>query len=69
MAGKTKTIYCARLITHYEDGIPLGEEEYTFDSEQERLDFLKDDYEEDEIDIDVENREWGWQFYERTINI
>lgn len=69
MAGKTKTLYCTRLITHYEDGIPLGEEEYTFDSEQERLDFLKDDYEEDEIDIDVKKHEWGWYFYERTINI
>ena len=61
------TIYKCRYVCGYEDGIALSSAEYSFKSEEERINFLKEDYDDDEIDIDTEKHEYGWEFWEEEL--
>lgn len=65
MDGKI-TVYCCRYVCDYMDGMALSSSEALFRTKEERLDYLKD-YDEDEIDIDTEERECGWEFWEEDI--
>ena len=66
MAGKIK-IYGCRYVCEYQDGMALSSDEHLFKSAKERLDFLKEDYDKDEIDIDTEEEEYGWEFWEEEL--
>lgn len=56
-----KTIYVADYITSYDDGCPLSTTRNEYDSEEERLEALKE-YGDDMLDIDTDEHEYGWQF-------
>lgn len=56
-----KTVYVADYITSYDDGCPLSTIRNEYDSEEERLEALKE-YGEDMLDIDTDEHEYGWQF-------
>lgn len=58
------TIYTCRYVCSYEDGMALSSSEYSFKSEEERMSFLKEDYDDDEIDINTDKYEYGWEFGE-----
>lgn len=51
-------IYGCRYVCEYSDGMPLSSSEHIFRKEEERTEFLSD-YDEDELDIDTSNEEYG----------
>ena len=61
------TLYFADYVTDFTDGMGLSTTSKMFFSPEERMNSLSKDYDKDEID--VEENEVGWQFYQRTINI
>ena len=58
------TMYKCRYVCNYEDGIALSSDEHYFKSAEERMNFLKEDYDDDEINIDTSKYEYGWEFEE-----
>jgi hypothetical protein len=44
--------------------MPLSSAEYIFKSAKERKDFLLETYDEDDIDVDTSEHEYGWEFFE-----
>lgn len=59
--------YGCRYVCEYQDGMPLSSSEYIFRTKEERAEFLKDDYDEDDIDVDTSEHEYGWEFFEGEI--
>ena len=59
-------IFCCRYVCGYEDGMALSSSEHIFRTKKERMDFVKD-YDPDEIDIDTNEHEYGWEFSEDVI--
>ena len=59
-------IYGCRYVCEYSDGMPLSSSEHIFRKEEERAEFLSE-YDEDEIDIDTSNEEYGWEFWEEDL--
>ena len=55
--------YGCRYVCEYSDGMPLSSEEKLFKTEAERTEFVSE-YDDDEVDIDTENHEYGWEFFE-----
>ena len=62
MDGPVK-FYGCRYVCEYQDGMPLSSAEHIFRKEEERAEFVSD-YDEDEIDIDTSEHEYGWEFFE-----
>ena len=60
----SRTVYVADYIT-YDDGCPLSTTRNEYDSEEERLEALKE-YGNDMLDIDTDEHEYGWQFSTAT---
>ena len=57
---KGKTMYIARYVTSFDDGIPLSQREEVAETKQDLITYLKaDGYCDDEID--VSSGEYGWQ--------
>ena len=65
MVGPIK-IYGCRYVCEYSDGMPLSSEEKLFKTEAERTEFVSE-YDDDEVDIDTGNYEYGWEFWEEEI--
>ena len=65
MVGPIK-IYGCRYVCEYSDGMPLSSEEKIFKTEAERTEFVSE-YDDDEVDIDTGNYEYGWEFWEEEI--
>ena len=65
MVGPIK-IYGCRYVCEYSDGMPLSSEEKIFKTEAERTEFVSE-YDNDEVDIDTGNYEYGWEFWEEEI--
>ena len=65
MVGPIK-IYGCRYVCEYSDGMPLSSEEKIFKTEAERTEFVSE-YDDDEIDIDTGNYEYGWELWEEEI--
>lgn len=63
---ETIKIYGCRYVCEYSDGMPLSSSEHNFRTKEERAGFLSD-YDEDEIDIDTGEYEYGWEFYEEEL--
>lgn len=63
---ETIKIYGCRYVCEYSDGMPLSSSEHNFRTKEERMEFVKE-YDSDEIDIDTDNHEYGWEFYEEEI--
>ena len=63
---ETIKIYGCRYVCEYSDGMPLSSSEHNFRTKEERAEFLSD-YDEDEIDIDTGEYEYGWEFYEEEL--
>jgi len=64
----SKTVYTADYIDGYDDGMPLSSRTLTFDSPEERLADLKaNEFSDDEIDIDTDDGDNGWEFGQHTI--
>lgn len=61
------TVYCCRYVCGYEDGMPLSSREHVFRTDEERREFVEEDYDEDEIDIDTDEHEYGWEFWQEEI--
>lgn len=62
-----KTVYTADYIDGYNDGMPLSSQTLTFDSPEERLADLKaNKFSDDEIDIDTDTGDNGWEFGQHT---
>ena len=61
-----KTVYTADWIDGYNDGTPLSSTTMEYESEQERLDGLKE-YDKLEIDIDPNRRQYGWEFGHKEV--
>lgn len=61
-----KTIYTADWIDSYSDGVPLSSTEMEYESEQERLDGLKE-YNKTEIDINTDRYQYGWEFGQKEV--
>lgn len=59
-------IYGCRYVCEYSDGMPLSSSEHNFRTKEERAEFLSE-YDEDEIDIDTNEYEYGWEFYEEEL--
>lgn len=59
-------IYGCRYVCEYSDGMPLSSEEKLFKTEAERTEFVSE-YDDDEVDIDTGNYEYGWEFWEEEI--
>ena len=59
-------IFCCRYVCSYEDGMALSSSEHIFRTKKERMDFVKE-YDPDEIDIDTNEHEYGWEFSEDVI--
>lgn len=56
-------LYGCRYVCEYSDGMALSSSEHVFRTEKERMDFVKD-FDSDEIDIDTDNEEYGWELFE-----
>lgn len=54
-------VYTADWIESYSDGMPLSSNRVEYESPEERLAELEG-YDESQIDIDVDKREYGWEF-------
>ena len=63
---KTIKIYGCRYVCEYSDGMPLGSSEHNFRTKEERAEFLSE-YDEEEIDVDTSEYEYGWEFYEEEL--
>lgn len=63
---ETIKIYGCRYVCEYSDDMPLSSSEYNFRTKEERAKFLSE-YDKDEIDIDTNEHEYGWEFYEEEI--
>lgn len=63
---ETIRIYGCRYVCEYSDGMPLSSSEHKFRTKEERAEFLSE-YDEDEIDIDTSEYEYGWEFYEEEL--
>ena len=63
---ETIKIYGCRYVCEYSDGMPLSSSEHNFRTKEERAEFLSE-YDEDEIDIDISEYEYGWEFYEEEL--
>ena len=63
---ETIKIYGCRYVCEYLDGMPLSSSEHIFRTKKERMDFVKE-YDPDEIDIDTNEHEYGWEFSEDVI--
>lgn len=63
---ETIKIYGCRYVCEYSDGMPLSSSEHNFRTKEERAEFLSE-YDEDEIDIDTGEYEYGWEFYEEEL--
>ena len=63
---ETIKIYGCRYVCEYSDGMPLSSFEHNFRTKEERAEFLSE-YDEDEIDIDTGEYEYGWEFYEEEL--
>ena len=63
---ETIKIYGCRYVCEYSDGMPLSSSEHNFRTKEERAEFLSE-YNEDEIDIDTSEYEYGWEFYEEEL--
>lgn len=63
---ETIKIYGCRYVCEYSDGMPLSSSEHNFRTREERAEFLSE-YDEDEIDIDTDEHEYGWEFYEEEL--
>ena len=46
--------------------MPLSSEEKIFKTKAERTEFVSE-YDDDEVDIDTGNYEYGWEFWEEEI--
>jgi hypothetical protein len=62
-------LYCCRYVCGYEDGMALSSSEEIYATPEERRKALEEDYDDDEIDIDTEEHEYGWEFWESYIEI
>lgn len=62
--------YTADWIEGYSDGMALSSSRMEYDSPEERLAGLEG-YDESQLDIDVDNHEYGWEFgYEvKTVKV
>ena len=60
-------VFCCRYVCRYEDGMGLSSAEHIFKTAEERRKFLEEDYDKDEIDIDTNKYEYGWEFSEKEI--
>lgn len=60
-------VYGCRYIYEYSDGLALSSAMRLFRTRIDRLNFLFQDYESDEIDIDTSNHERGWEFFEMMV--
>ena len=58
--------YGCRYVCEYQDGMPLSSSEEIFRTEEERAEFLSE-YDEDDIDVDTSEHEYGWEFFEGEI--
>jgi hypothetical protein len=56
--------YGCRYVCEYQDDMPLSSAEYIFKSAKERKDFLLETYDEDDIDVDTSEHEYGWEFFD-----
>lgn len=63
---ETIKIYGCRYVCEYSDGMPLSSSEHNFRTKEERAEFLSE-YDEDEINIDTGEYEYGWEFYEEEL--
>lgn len=63
---ETIKVYGCRYVCEYSDGMPLSSSEHIFRTKKERMDFVKE-YDPDEIDIDTNEHEYGWEFSEDVI--
>ena len=63
---ETIKVYGCRYVCEYSDGMPLSSSEHIFRTKKERMDFVKE-YDPDEIDIDTNEHEYGWEFLEDVI--
>lgn len=63
---ETVKIYGCRYACEYSDGMLLSSSEHNFRTKEERAEFLSE-YDEDEIDIDTSEYEYGWEFYEEEL--
>lgn len=54
-------VYTADWIEAYSDGMPLSSNRMEFETPEERLAELEG-YDESQLDIDVDKREYGWEF-------
>lgn len=63
---ETIKIYGCRYVCEYSDGMPLSSSEHNFRTKEERAEFLSE-YDENEIDIDTGEYEYGWEFYEEEL--
>ena len=63
---ETIKIYGWRYVCEYSDGMPLSAAEHNFRTKEERAEFLSE-YDEDEIDVDTSEYEYGWEFYEEEL--
>lgn len=59
-------IYGCRYVCEYQDGMPLSSSEHYSRTPEERLKSLKD-YDRDELDIDTNCHEYGWEFFDFEI--
>ena len=59
-------VFCCRYVCGYEGGMALSSSEHIFRTKEERMDFVKE-YDPDEIDIDTNEHEYGWEFSEDVI--
>ena len=59
-------VFCCRYVRGYEDGMALSSSKHIFRTKEERMDFVKE-YDPDEIDIDPNEHEYGWEFSEDVI--
>jgi hypothetical protein len=58
--------YGCRYVCDYQDDMPLSSDEHIFRTKEERDEFLSE-YDEDEIDVDTSEYEYGWEFFEGEI--
>lgn len=59
--------FIARYICKYDDGITLSSEEIVRTDKTQLIDELSKNYDKDEIDIDTEQYEYGWEINEIEI--
>jgi hypothetical protein len=64
--SETVKVYGCRYVCEYSDGMPLSSSEHIFRTKKERKEFLSD-YDKDEINIDTDKHEYGWEFWEETL--